>query len=128
MSEALRAVYWYMNQGWAKYPIAKDVYGPSESVVVGQRHQSRYFAAHVVVWYGCGQSHVHAALRWEASCEVRAFRRGALSQGPYTLLASGGWRPWGWAILLAGVALCTKLARLWMVGHGELAPQLAHGV
>ena len=56
--------------------------------------------------------------------------------GPYALLASGGWCPWGWAVLPVGVALCTKLALLWMVwsalvrrrGHREQPPQMAHTV
>ena len=67
MSEARRAVCWYTNQGWAKYRIAKDVWDSSESVVVGHKHRLRYFAAHALVWYDSGRSHVHAALRWAAA-------------------------------------------------------------
>ena len=37
------------------------------SAAMGQRHGSRYFTAHNLVWYDCGRSHVRAALRWDVS-------------------------------------------------------------
>ena len=52
MSKALRAVCGYTNRDWAKYRIAKDVWGSSESVVVGHRHQSRYLITQLVADIG----------------------------------------------------------------------------
>ena len=40
--------------------------GPG-SASVEQRHWSRYFTAHDLVWYDCGRSHVRTALRWDIS-------------------------------------------------------------
>ena len=113
MSEAPRAFFWYTNQGWAKYRIAKDVLRSSESVVVAQGTGQRTLRA--TRWYGT---------MWLVSCaclcKPGGFMRGADVPPQCPLL--GARNPtcfqrmaWCWALLLECVALCTKPTRLWMV-------------
>ena len=53
--------------GWARYCIAEATCFALGSAAVEQRHWSRYFTAHDLVWYDCSWSHVRTALQWDVS-------------------------------------------------------------
>ena len=50
-----------------QYCIAEATCCALGSAAVGQRHWSRDFTAHDLVWYDCGRPHVRIALRWDVS-------------------------------------------------------------
>ena len=67
ISKAPRTARRWRNQGWARYCIAEATCCAPGFAALGQRHWSRYFTAHDLVWYDCGRSHVRTALRWGVS-------------------------------------------------------------
>ena len=91
--QALRAVYWNTNQGWAKYHIAKDVWGSSESVVVGHKHGRGTLPP--TLWYGTAVAGPVCVPLYGGRPPERHERSAAVPSpgGPYTLLASGRWHP-----------------------------------